>query len=233
MTKTDNAALPPEVNLDGLFHRASSFDSVKELRDSGFQIVRGSENRVTVFGHASAPGYLFKKFLRTVKQPYEKNLTSYQKRVRGAHALRTHLDTLNIHSIVVPRKWLCELPPRFSSGGRPEYIVIVEKYDLLEKDNTKRRYRKIPKDTIRDLCSIFFTFEGVDFSARNWPFTTEGQIACVDTRCLKHITKDLSFRRKSYNKNCEKLYTDESRRYAKSLWDEFAEARRSTRRSTR
>ena len=216
---SDNATLPPEVNLDGLFHRASLFDSVEELRDAGFQIVRGSENRVTVFGHASAPGYLFKKFLRDVKRPYEKQLTSYQKRVRGAHALRAHLDALGIHSIVVPRKWLCKLPLRFR--GKPDHVVVVEKCDLLERENIKQSYRALPRETVRDLCTIFFTFERVDFSSRNWPFTTEGKIAVIDTGYLKRITKGQSFRQKSYKKNVEKLYTDESRRYGRSLWDEF------------
>ena len=224
MTKTDNADLPPEINLDVLFHKASLFDSVEDLRDAGFQIVRGSENRVTVFGHASAPGYLFKKFLRDVKRPYEKQLESYQKRVRGARALRAHLDALGIDSIVVPRKWLCKLPLRFRRHGKPDHVVVVEKCDLLERDDVKRRYHNLPRETIRDLCTIFFTFARVDFSSRNWPFTTEGKIAVIDTGYLKRITKGLSFRRKSFNKNVEKLLdliTDESRRYAKSLWDDF------------
>lgn len=222
MTKTDNAAPPPEVDFDGLFHKPSLLDSVDTLSDAGFQIIRGSEDRVTVFGHASVPGYLFKKFLRGAKRPYKKQLTSYQKRVRGAHSLRTHLDTLGIHSIIVPRKWLCELPLRFRRDGRPQHVVVVEKCDLLEHKNIKQRYGGIPMQTVRDLCTIFFSFERVDFSARNWPFTTEGQIAVIDTGYLKRITKGLSFRWKSYKKNVEKLYTDESRRYGRSLWDEAA-----------
>ena len=219
---SDNATLPPEVDLDSLFHRKSLFDSVDNLDEAGFQIVRGSKERVTVFGHPSLPGYLFKKFLRTVKHSYEKQLAKYARRVGSARDLRAHLDALNIHSIVVPRKWLCELPPRFSSGGRPEHIVLVEKYDLLGKDKTKRRYRKIPRDTIRDLCTILFTFKGVDFSSRNWPFTTEGKIAVIDTGFLSRITEDLSFRRESYMKYVgKKLLTGKSQRYAMSLWDEL------------
>lgn len=221
---SDNATLPPEVDLDALFQKASIFDSVEKLRDAGFRIVRGSENRVTVFGHASAPGYLFKKFLRTVEHPHEKQLTSYQKRVRGARDLRTHLDALSIHSIVVPRKWLCELPPKVRRHGKSDYVVVVEKCGLLERDRIKKRYRALPKETVRDLCTIFFTFEGVDFSLRNWPFTTEGKIACIDTRCLKRITKDMSFRRKSYQKYVEKkALTSKNQRYAMSLWDEIKE----------
>ena len=221
---SDNAALPPEVDLDSIFHGKSLFDSVGRLDEAGFQIVRGSKDRVTVFGHPSLPGYLFKKFLRTVEHSYEKQLAKYERRVGGARALRAHLEALDIHSIVAPRKWLCELPTRFRSGGRPEYVVLVEKYDLLERDDTKKRYRRVSRDTVRDLCTIFFTFKGVDFAARNTPFTTEGQIAFIDTGFLSRITDDLSFRRKSYKKYVhKKLLTSKSQRYAMSLWDEFKE----------
>ena len=219
---SDNATLPPEVDLDSLFHRKSLFDSVGKLDEAGFKIVRGSKERVTVFGHRSLPGYLFKKFLRTVEHSYEKQLRKYERRVGSARALRAHLDALDIRSLVVPRKWLCELPPGFRSGGRPEYIVVVEKYDLLSRERTKRRYRKVPRDTVRDLCAIFFAFKGVDFSARNTPFTREGKIAFIDTGFLSRITEDLSFRRASYEKYVhKKLLTSKSKRYAMSLWDEF------------
>ena len=223
---SDNATLPPEIDLDRLFDRKSIFDSVEKLHEAGFLIVRGStENRVTVFGHASLPGYLFKKFLRDVKHPYKKQLASYERRVNGAGALKAHLDALSIDSIVVPRKWLCELPPRFRHNGKRQYVVIVEKCNLLERDKTKQRYRGIPKDTIRDLCTIFFTFKRVDFAVRNMPFTPEGKIAFIDTGYLRPITEGLSFRRKNYKKYVERLPTDESQRYAMSLLDEFAKRR--------
>ena len=226
---SDNATLPPEVDLDSLFRRKSIFDSHDDLEEAGFQIVRAStKNRVTVFGHESLPGYLFKKFLRDVKHPYKKQLDSYKKRVRGASALKVHLDALHIDSIVVPRKWLCELPSRFRSDGRRQHVVLVEKYNLLTRDKTNQLYREMPKDTIRDLCTIFYTFKRVDFAARNMPFTPDGKIVFIDTGYLRRITEGSSFRWKSFEKNVEKLFPDDQRhnqRYAKSLWDEFEDGK--------
>ena len=223
---TDNATLPPEVNLDKLFYKEPLFDSIDKLDAAGFQIVRGSsDGRVTVVGHPSVPGHLFKKFLRDVSHSYEKQLASYERRVRGARDLKAHLEALGIHSIVVPRKWLCQLPSRFSSGGNPEYIVVVEKCNFLDRTQSKQHYRSIAKDTLRNLCTIFFTFKRVDFSSRNMPFTSEGKISFIDTGYLSRITEDLTFRRKNYKKNIDKLYTDDSRRFGKSLWDEFAKRR--------
>ena len=228
----DNATLPPEVDLDSLFHKKSLFDSIETLEEAGFQIVRGStKGRVAVFGHPSLPGYLFKKFLRDAHRPYKNQRASYERRVEGAHALRAHLDALSITSLVVPRKWLCELPRRFHDGKRPQYVIVVEKYDLLDRDVTKKFYGALPKDTVRDLCTIFFAFERVDFAVRNMPFTTDGKIGFIDTGYLKRITDGMSFRRKSYKKNVEKL-PDESQPYAESLWDEFKN-RRDLRRGSR
>ena len=220
---SDNDTLPREINLDSLFHKKSLFDSLKKLREAGFQIVRPTEEgRVTVFGHASVPGYLFKKFLRDSPHPYKKQLISYASRVGGARAVKAHLDALGIHSITVPRKWLCELPRRFRSSGKSEYIVVVEKCNLLERNDTIERYRTISRDTLRDLCTIFFTFKSVDFSSKNLPFTAEGKIAYIDTGYVKRITEDLTFRRNNYKKYVDKwLLTEESRRYGKALWDEF------------
>ena len=224
---SDNDTLPSKINLDSLFHKKSLFDSLKKLREAGFQIVRPTEEgRVTVFGHASVPDYLFKKFLQDSPHSYKKQLSSYESRVGGARAVKAHLDALSIRSILVPRKWLCKLPRRFRSSGKDQYIVVVEKCNLIERDETIERYRTISRDTLRDLCTIFFAFKSVDFSSKNLPFTVDGKIAYIDTGYVKRITEDLTFRRNNYKKYVDKwLLTEESRRYAKSLWDEFVDRR--------
>lgn len=218
----DNGILPSEINLDKLFYKESLFDSVDKLREGGFQIVRDSSTeRVAVAGHPSVPGYLFKKFMRNVSHSYEKQLGSYERRVRGARELKAHLEKHAVNNIVVPRKWLCELPSRFRSGGKPEHIVVVEKSNLLDHGKSKQLYRSITKDAIKELCTIFFTFKRIDFRSSNMPFNTDGKIAFIDTGYLSRITEDMKFRRENYKKNIDKLFTDDSRRLAKSLWDEF------------
>ena len=218
----DNAQLPPEIDLKSLFRKRSVFDSSDDLRDAGFTILRESEHeKVVVAGHRSVPGYLFKKFLSNVSYSYADQLAMYEQRVNGAHALRDHLQALKIQRIVVPRKWLCELPPRFSLGRRPSYIVVVDHCDILDRDKSERRYRRIDKDQLRDLCTIFFTFRRIDFTAKNAPFTSDGKIAFIDTGYLTRITKKLASRRRSYEHNAGKLFTDKDRRFAASLWDDF------------
>jgi hypothetical protein len=223
----DNSSLPPEINFDKLFPKESNFETAGKLRRNGFDVIRDgtSNERVTVFGHPSAPNYLFKKFLDNVSYSQEKQFGSYERRVRGARALKVHLERFAISGIIVPRKWLCDLPSRFNVDKKPSQIVVVEKYNLLDHAKAKQLYRDISNDTLKDLCSIFFTFKRVDFSTRNMPFTTEGKIAFIDTGYMSRITEDLAFRRDNYKKNIDKLLEERQQRFAASLWDEFVERR--------
>jgi len=219
---TESATVTLGVDLGRLFYKESIFDSRTKLGNAGFEIVRGSsKGRVTVFGHPSVPGYLFKKYVGDGSPPRRNQLANYERRVRGARNLAAHLEALSIDSIVVPRKLLCKLPRQFSSKGNPDYVVIVEKCNFLDDHKTKQLYRTLSEKTLRELCTIFFTFKHVDFRTSNMPFTLEGKIAFIDTGYLARITEDLDFRKSNYRKNVDKLLTGESQRFAKSLWDEF------------
>jgi hypothetical protein len=219
----DNASLPSAINLEKLFPKESNFETAGKLRRNGFDVIRDgtSNERVTVFGHPSAPNYLFKKFLDNVSYSQEKQLGSYERRVRGARGLKAHLERFAISGIIVPRKWLCDLPSRFNVDRKPTQILVVEKCNLVEHARAKQLYRGLSNDTLKDLCTIFFTFKRVDFSTRNMPFTTEGKLAFIDTGYMSRITEDLAFRRDSYNKNVDKLPEEEQQRFAASLWNEF------------
>ena len=219
----DNASLPPEINFDKLFPKESNFETAGKLRRNGFDVIRdGTDNeRVTVFGHPSAPNHLFKKFLDNVSYSQEKQLGSYERRVRGARSLKAHLERFSISGIIVPRKWLCDLPSRFNVDKKPTQILVVEKCNLVEHARAKQLYRDLSNATLKDLCTIFFTFKRVDFSTRNMPFTAEDKLAFIDTGYMSRITEDLAFRRESYKKNVDKLLEEDQQRFAASLWNEF------------
>ena len=221
---TDNDHSPPEIDLDRLFRDKSVFDSSDDMRDAGFTVIRESKReKVVVARHRLAHGFLFKKFLRDVSLSREEQLAVYEERVNGARALRAHLEALQIQRIVVPRKWICELPARFSVGKKPEHIVIVDRFDILGPEESERCYRRMDKDQLRDLCTVFFAFRRVDFTAKNAPFTRDGRIAFIDTGYLTPITKKLRSRKKSYDKNADKLFTNKHRRFAAKLWDELVD----------
>ena len=220
----NNDHLPPEVDLDKLCRDRSVFDSTDRMRDAGFSILRESKHeKVVVASHRSAPGFLFKKFLNDVSFSRAEQLAIYEQRVDGARALREHLGLIGTRRIVVPRKWLCDLPARSGSRRRPDHIVVVDRFDVLGREDSERRYRRIDRDQHRDLCTIFFAFRRVDFTAQNAPYLPDGKIAFIDTGYLEQIKKNLRIRRRSYDKNAAKLFTRRSRDLAASLWGELVE----------
>ena len=217
----DNAQLPLEIDLDKLFSKSTTLDSARDWRDAGFEIMRGDEGKIIVASHRSVRGFLFKKYERAFTS-YDEELELYEERVNGARLLKDHLDAHHVEKIVVPRKWLCTLPSRDKARGKPTYVIIVDRYDLLDRDESERLYRRIDRKVLKDLCTILFLFRGLDFSLRNVPFTRSGEIAFIDTEHIKLTKKKkLLSRRDSYEQNLSKLLSDSDRRFALSLWDDF------------
>ena len=215
--------LPASIDLDKLFHRSSMFDSIRDWRKAGFEILRESEDKILVASHRDAEGYLFKKYGSDNSRSYNEQLKKYQNRIAGARILREHLEANRIDRILVPRKWLCTLPDRFDvRRGKPSYIVVVERYDILDYDRSKRRYREIDKDLLRDLCTILFKFRGLDFTARNVPFTRDHKIAYIDTEYLEFNTRKPSRRRRYYKGHSKhgSVFSDKQLKLMTKLWDE-------------
>lgn len=228
---TDNDKLPAEVDLAALFRRGS-YDTEDDWRDSGFRVLPRSAEKIIVAGHRDARSFLFKKY-PTAWRSYGEQLELYEERVNGARVLANHLQTHAVDKIVVPRKWLCTLPSRHEVRGKPSYVIVVDRFDLLDRDESERLYRKIDRDLLEDLCAILFRFRGLDFSVRNVPFTRDGKIAFIDTEHIKLTKpKKLAERRESYEKNLSKMFSDRDRRFALSLWSDFVKrADRSDRRA--
>ena len=214
---SDNAQLPPEIEFDKLFSKGTTLDSIRDWRDSGFEIVRGDEGKIIVASHRSARGYLFKKYDRDFTS-YNEEVELYKERVNGARVLKEHLDAHKVEKIVVPRKWLCTLPSR----GKPSYVIVVDRYDLLDRDESERLYRRIDRKVLKELCTILFLFRGLDFSVRNVPFTRGGDIGFIDTEHIKLTKKKkLASRHDNYTQNLSKLFSDSDRRFAETLWHDF------------
>jgi hypothetical protein len=222
---TDNDKLPPEVDLDALFRRGH-YDTEDDWRDSGFRVMPRSAEKIVVAGHREARGYLFKKYPADWRS-YSEQLELYEERVAGARLLKEHLAARQVDKIVVPRKWLCTLPPRHDVRGKPSYVVVVDRYDLCDREESERRYRRIHRDVLAQLCEIVFLFRGLDFSVRNVPFTRDGAIAFIDTEHVKLTKpKKLASRRESYAANLGKMFSDRDLRFAMSLWSDFVKRHR-------
>lgn len=207
---------PQTSDLKRLFTDPHMFDSAEDWHDAGFKIVRDSENKILVARHKSADGYLFKKYTNRI--PLNEQLTKFKRRVEGARKLRSLIAEKHLRRIVVPQKWLRELPSEFSRGGVLSYVLIVEKFPILDKNDSEYEHEEIDEATLRELCVVVYTCTHLDFTARNAPFTKRDQIAFIDTEYLDwNVTKS----RKKYLENVGKYVSGWRLDLAKRMWNEL------------
>ena len=218
---TEGMSPPPDdIDLGRLFRHWPEFESPKDWRKAGFEILRDKEDKILVVSHKSAARYLFKKYDSDDYRSPKEQLKKYQSRVAGAALLRSHIINNSLRHVVVPRKWLCELPAKSSSKGKSPYVVVVERHRILDVDESKQRYRHIDAETAREMCTILFAFRGLDFTTRNAPFTRDGKIAFIDTEYVKLNSKKLRSHRKYYQKYIDSVFS-KHRRLAEEVWNEL------------
>jgi hypothetical protein len=168
---------PAKLDLAALFRDAHMFESRRAWTSAGFQVVnRVNSGKIMVAQHPSVRGLLFKKYTADVSQ--DDQTKNFERRVEGARELHAFVTESDLRHVVIPRKWLIELPRPFA---RKTYVLAVEQLDLASEDQTKTSYQRVDPDVLRDLCIVLFHFRGMDSNAKNLPFVTDGRIAFVDT----------------------------------------------------
>ena len=167
---------PTSLDLDGLFASTAMFDSRRSWRRAGFSVLDpAKDTECMVAGHPSAPGYLFKKYADDV--PSQEQISNYEARIKGAEKLAALIRREDLQHVVVPRKYLHELPRSFGKSSR---VLVVERLDIVGRDESERRYRDVDEPVLRDLLRILVEFPGLDSNSKNVQFTHEGKIAFVD-----------------------------------------------------
>jgi len=164
---------------DGIFRDPRMFDSRKAFSAAGFDVRQAASHNIMVATHPSESRYLFKKYCRDVS--LDKQEDNYRDRLWGARKIQQIIDKYRLQHLVVPHKWLYELPDRFSRRRDSAYVLMAEKIDVLSVDESTRRYRSIRPEVLDDLCRVLYHFRGFDAAIHNLPFTTTGKIAFIDT----------------------------------------------------
>jgi hypothetical protein len=207
-----------ERNYDGIFRDPRMFDSRKAFTAAGFDVHQAASHNVMVGTHPTESRYLFKKYCRDV--PLDEQEENYRDRLWGARKIQQLIDKHRLRHLVVPHKWLYELPERFSRR-HTTYVLVAERLSVLSADESARRYRTINPEILDDLCRVLFHFRGFDAAIHNLPFTTSGQIAFIDTesctrsprpgtRVFKRIDRELPMElRKRIRRTFERIEDDE------------------------
>lgn len=167
---------PTSLDLDGLFAATAMFDSRRAWRRTGFFVLDpAKDTECMVAGHPSAPGYLFKKYADDVSS--QEQSSNYEARIKGSEKLAALIRREDLQHVVVPRKYLHELPRSFGKSSR---VLIVERLDIVGRDESERRYRDVAEPVLRDLLRVLVKFPGLDSNSKNVQFTHEGKIAFID-----------------------------------------------------
>lgn len=198
---------PLQEKLSCLFQDEQMFESRYSWQRNGFVVLGRIHFGLMVAKHPSIPGYLFKKFQDKISLEYQ--LENYIKRIEGARALKEFIEENNLKHIVVPEKWLYELPKG--------YILIVEKMDICRggkdpKGEVAQKYFNIDKEILRELCLVLSSFRGLDSMLHNLPFTYQNKIAFVDT-------EKWAEKRKGILQNILPYLKDDRRKYALKLME--------------
>jgi hypothetical protein len=199
------------------------FESADDWADEGFEILRASDNKITVASHRSVPGYLFKKYVSSGKRAsQEDQLDNYQTRLEGARLLRGLIDDKKLKHVVVPGKWLRTLPEEFGSRREPSHILVVERLDLLDADESEQAYRRIDESVLRDLCVALYAFRGLDSTAKNLPHTTDGKVAFVDTEHWNRHSDRKKSRQRPWLKYLSEHLSRSSMKFANAVRDQLS-----------
>jgi hypothetical protein len=196
--------------LKALFREANMFNSRQAWGAAGFRVFdRANNGKIMVAQHPSVQGLLFKKYSSDMSQ--KDQLKNFERRIKGANRLRSFIDKQRLRHVVVPRKWLLELP-RALSRKESSHVLVVEQLDLLSDEQTKASYYRIDPDTLKELCVVLFHFRGMDSNAKNIPFVADGRIAFIDT---EHWDRDSS---KSYLHHVGEYLTAQQRKLSKKIF---------------
>ena len=181
------AHLPIFPLVAKLFTDSKTFDSFDHFSSAGFSLVDHSPHKMMAGAHKRAPGYLFKKYDND--RSGKEQLRNYMHRIEGARLIRNFIAEHGFSRVMVPKKWLYELPPSF-----PErYLIVAEKVDLVSREDTEAAYDRISKKQMQELATILYYFRGLNSTPSNLPFTEDGKIAFIDTERWHH---DKDFLRK-------------------------------------
>ena len=203
---------PNSLDLDELFTDPAMFDSRRAWRRAGFNVLDpAKDTECMVAAHSSVPGYLFKKYTDDVPQRAQHE--NYETRVKGAVRLSTLIRNQAIQHVVVPNKHRHDLPRSF---GKSSSVLVVERLDVVGRDESEQRYHNIADGVLRDLLRVLMKLPGLDSNSKNVQFTRDGKIAFIDLENWNRPDRD-----KVQLRSIDSYLSKDRRKLARRILDEL------------
>jgi hypothetical protein len=210
---------PLNEYLKLLFIHPKIFKSSEYFKKAGFKVIRGHK-KLMVGAHPFLPGYLFKKFPEGLSQKVQ--LENFIKRINGAKLIQKYITEHKFTHLVVPQKWIYQLPTFFSKKSEaPSYLLVVEDMNIYgDFDDShgveKELYYNMNLTMLTEFCILSHAIGGCDDYPRNQPFTHSGKIAFVDT---EHV----GAKKDHFIRHIVPALNPEKQAYALDLWKRLEE----------
>lgn len=176
---------PLQENLVKIFNREpkSYFDAMLMIK-LGFETIKRTSNKKAciVARHSALKGFVF-KFYKNAKNKIN-TLELLLSRINGAEKIKNAIHENQCESFfIVPKKWLWKPPQKTKKKHLPEYILIAEEINILNRKKNMQawsgRHSNIFLVAVYTILNKIGLYDSVYID--NIPFTKDGKVAFVDT----------------------------------------------------
>ncbi len=166
------------AQLKSLFGKAKTPEEA--LRSSNATYLKDDSQLVAE--HSSLPGWVIKAL--PTKGSYKQSTLSDTLnvgRVRCAEHIRQLVQKHHLKHIVVPDKFLYQLPKTRGPINDRNTMVLAQKLDLVDEKQNLVLWRNLNVEQEDELLFIIDTLGFMDLTIPNVVFTTDGKMAFIDT----------------------------------------------------
>lgn len=167
-----------KAQLDSIFGKAKTPE--KALRTQ--QVTFLKDDSQLVAEHELLPGWVIKALPDSGS--YKTSFLSDTLNVGRAHCaykIQKLINKYGIEGFVVPQKFLYQLPHLRGQINDTNTVVIAQKLDLVDDEHNKQLWGAISVDTEDALLFIVERVGFMDMTIPNVVFTTDGDMAFIDT----------------------------------------------------
>lgn len=168
---------PIKNKLDNIFAKTSNI--TKALEAAKFKFLK-KDNQI-VAEHPDLAGFLIKALPeKTFKITILSNNLNLR-RVEIADRITKTIKKHNLSKVMVPKKYLYHIPNTKNDLNDRNYIVVVEKLDLIDAQENQKAMKNLTYQQREEILLVIEKVGLFDTRSNNIVFTKQGVIAFVDT----------------------------------------------------
>jgi len=170
--------------LDTIFSNPALLKNKKSFSKGRFTTIalRKKKGSLRVARHPSAPGYLFKLYLKNeTEKSSDEVAQALIQRCVVAKRVGDLIKQQGIRHITVPEKWLYEIARDAKSDERT-FVLVVRDMQLSQYKGSVKAWKKVAtEEHLHELYAILSSGYASVALAQNIPYTKSNTFSCIDT----------------------------------------------------